>query len=53
VDNHKKFLGYFTDILDARDAYDAAALKYHGAFACTNAMIEAQNQSGETQCQQI
>jgi len=42
-------LGCFTDLQDARDAYDAAALKYFGEFAYTNAMMEAQNQLGETQ----
>ena len=36
------YLGCFPKdkILDARDAYDAAALKYFGAFAFTNAMME-------------
>lgn len=42
VDNHDIFLGQFTDILDAREAYDAAALRYHGEFAYTNAMMEAE-----------
>ena len=33
-------LGLFTDVLEATAAYDAAALRYHGKFAYTNAMME-------------
>jgi DUF971 family protein len=40
------FLGYFPEdqLLAARDAYDAAAIKYHGEFACTNAMIASRSE---------
>ncbi|MGD0510283.1 MAG: AP2 domain-containing protein [Candidatus Micrarchaeaceae archaeon] len=42
IDGKQVYLGYFTDLQEAKDAYDAAALMYHGAFAFTNAMMEAQ-----------
>ena len=38
------YLGLFTDDLDAAEAYDRAAVKYHGEFACLNNIIPA----GET-----
>jgi len=35
--NHENyFIGYFKDELEAAHAYDKAALKYHGEFACLN-----------------
>ena len=34
--NNRKFLGYFTDEIEAAKAYDRAAKKYHGEFACLN-----------------
>lgn len=39
VNYNNIYLGCFTDILDARDAYDVAALKYHGNVALTNCML--------------
>jgi len=40
VNGNHVYLGRFTDILDARNAYDVAALKYFGPFALTNTMME-------------
>ncbi len=35
--NHKSiWLGCFTEAIDAARAYDAAAIKHHGEFACIN-----------------
>jgi len=39
VDGKSKFLGNFSDKEDAKHAYDTAALKLHGRFAYTNAMM--------------
>ena len=36
ADSKNHFLGYFTDETDAARAYDAGALKWHGAFARLN-----------------
>lgn len=40
VNGKTKHLGYFISLADAREAYDKAAKKYHGAFALTNTMLE-------------
>jgi hypothetical protein len=34
-----KVIGNYTSILEAARAYDNAAIKYFGEFACTNAMM--------------
>jgi len=39
VSGQRSTVGRFTDPEDAARAYDAAALKYHGPFAKTNAML--------------
>lgn len=39
VDGNDKTVGHFDDELTAALAYDAAALKLHGEFARTNAML--------------
>lgn len=36
VDGKKRHVGYFADETEAARAYDAAALKYFGEFACLN-----------------
>ena len=41
VDGVNRHLGYFTSLEEAKQAYDAGAIKYFGKFACTNAMLEA------------
>lgn len=39
TDNKLKWLGYFNIELDAAFAYNEAALKYHGEFACLNELL--------------
>jgi hypothetical protein len=41
VDNKVIYLGYHATAKEAGDAYDKAALRYHGEFAVTNAMLRA------------
>jgi hypothetical protein len=41
VDKRFIFLGLFTDEQEAADAYDRAAVKHHGEFACTNKELAA------------
>ena len=36
VNGKLRYLGYFVGILDAARAYNTAALRYHGEFACLN-----------------
>ena len=36
-------LGFFIDEIDAAKAYNIAALKYHGKFACLNEIIEKES----------
>ena len=36
IDGKRKYLGYFTDILDAALAYDMTAREFHGSFATLN-----------------
>ncbi len=36
INRKEKHLGFFHDPLDAAKAYDTAAIKYFGEFACTN-----------------
>ena len=36
IDGQKRYLGLFTSILDASCAYDEAANKHYGEFACIN-----------------
>ena len=41
VNGREIHIGYFPTPQEAADAYDEAALKYHGEFACTNAQLQA------------
>jgi hypothetical protein len=36
VNNKPLHIGLFLDLVEAAHAYDAAAIKYHGKFACLN-----------------
>ncbi len=36
VNGTRFHLGYFLDLVEARAAYEKAALEYHGEFACLN-----------------
>ena len=39
IDGRFKYLGSFASRVGAARAYDVAAIKYHGDFACTNTML--------------
>ena len=41
LNGKQKHLGLFTRLEEAKQAYDSAALKFHGKFACTNQMLQA------------
>ena len=40
AEGKRRHLGMFTDEREAALAYDAAAIKFHGGFACTNFQLE-------------
>ena len=39
IGGKRKFLGRYESEIDAALAYDRSAIKYHGKFAITNAML--------------
>lgn len=45
VNRQYKALGSFTSLADAKHAYDEAAVKYFGAFACTNNTLVQESHS--------
>lgn len=41
VNGKRKYIGIFTSLADAKQAYDSAAQTFHKKFASTNKMLEA------------
>jgi hypothetical protein len=52
VNGQFKFLGYFEDEIQAAKAYDEAAKKYYGRFACLNFPKEIKMDKGTSNSQQ-